>query len=72
MPITFRLVSVAFCYRDTANDIKNPEKELSKYQQEYKLDKLPSLLEYWSYSVTTFGNILGPFFEFKDYINYVN
>mmetsp|Transcript_36885 Transcript_36885/g.27278 ORF Transcript_36885/g.27278 Transcript_36885/m.27278 type:complete len:84 (-) Transcript_36885:998-1249(-) len=31
MPITFRLVSAAFCYRDSASDIKNPEKDLTRY-----------------------------------------
>ena len=45
--------------------------ELRPYQESMKLQLMPSLLEFFSY-VFAAGNLLaGPFFEFRDYIEYV-
>ena len=45
--------------------------ELRPYQESMKLHLMPSLLEFFSY-VFAAGNLLaGPFFEFRDYIEYI-
>ena len=45
--------------------------ELRPYQESMKLHLMPSLLEFFSY-VFAAGNLLaGPFFEFRDYIEFI-
>ena len=45
--------------------------ELSPYQQRHRLTKLPSLLEWLSFTFAS-GNLLaGPYFELSDYLDYM-
>ena len=72
MYIVFRLSAVSFCYRDGSDDIKDPEKELTAYQLEHRVFKAPSLIEIFSYSCGICGSVVGPFYEYKDYIELIN
>jgi hypothetical protein len=67
MILTTKLSSVGFCYMDGAK--KN--EELSRDQIERKVEKLPSIVELLSYVYFTGGCMCGPFFEFSDYINFI-
>ena len=45
--------------------------ELSPYQQQHRLTKMPSPLEWLSFTFAS-GNLLaGPYFELSDYLNYI-
>ena len=46
--------------------------ELSPYQQRHRLTKMPSPLEWLSFTFAS-GNLLaGPYFELSDYLDFVN
>ena len=46
--------------------------ELSPYQQRHRLTKMPSPLEWLSFTFAS-GNLLaGPYFELSDYLNFIN
>jgi len=68
MPLVARLSSLGYCYRDGM--IENSDK-LSDEQKERKIEKLPSFMELFSYCSYPGGCIIGPFFEYADYINFV-
>lgn len=68
MILTLKLISIAMCYQDSARGNENSLREYSKQQ---KLDRCPSLLEFFSYLFAA-GNLLsGPFHEAKDYYDYI-
>jgi lysophospholipid acyltransferase len=68
MVLTLKLISVAVCYQDGLKQ----EEDLTAYQQSHRLTELPSPLAYMSYLFAG-GNLLaGPFFEIKDYLQFVN
>lgn len=68
MVLTLKIISLAVCYQD---GLKRDE-DLSPYQQQHKLQELPSPLAYLSYLFSA-GNLLaGPFFEVKDYLQFIN
>lgn len=50
---------------------KSPER-LSAYQNKYKIPVIPSFFEYFSYIYFFGSSIMGPAFEFVDYIDYIN
>jgi lysophospholipid acyltransferase len=67
MVLTLKLISVAVCYQDGLKE----DKDLSPYQHSHKLRELPSPPAYLSY-LFSFGNLLaGPYFEVKDYLQFV-
>lgn len=69
MMLTLKLISVAICYQDGR---RHNSKSLHPYGASKRLETCPSLLEYMSY-LFAFGTLLsGPFFEMKDYLDYVN
>jgi D-alanyl-lipoteichoic acid acyltransferase DltB (MBOAT superfamily) len=41
-------------------------------EKEYLVEKLPSFYEYMGYMYYCGGTIAGPFFEYKDYTNFIN
>lgn len=68
MVLTLKLVAVAMCYQDGK---RGGEVELREYAKTKKLDRLLSPLEYYSYLFAT-GNLLsGPFFEARDYLDFI-
>ena len=68
MVLTLKLVAIAICYQDGARD---NDAELRDYAKSKQLKTLPSPLEFLSYLFAV-GNLLsGPFFEARDYFDYV-
>ncbi|KAL3156423.1 hypothetical protein ABBQ38_000734 [Trebouxia sp. C0009 RCD-2024] len=67
MVLTLKMISAAVCYQD---GLKNAE-VLRPYQESRKLVSMPSPLEWLSYIFAS-GNLLaGPFFELRDYRDYI-
>ncbi|KAF9920920.1 lysophospholipid acyltransferase, partial [Modicella reniformis] len=67
MILTMKLISWAFSIHDGR---RNP-KELSKYQQEHAITTFPNLLSYLSYVFFFPGVLVGPAFEYMDYIHFI-
>ncbi|KAI8349248.1 MBOAT, membrane-bound O-acyltransferase family-domain-containing protein, partial [Mortierella sp. GBAus27b] len=68
MILTMKLTSWAFSVHDGR---RNP-KELSKYQQEHAITTFPNLLHYLSYVFFFPGVLVGPTFEYMDYIRFID
>ncbi|KAG0294472.1 lysophospholipid acyltransferase [Dissophora globulifera] len=68
MILTMKLTSWAFSVQDGR---RNP-KELSKYQQEHAIATFPNLLHYLSYIFFFPGVLVGPTFEYMDYIRFID
>jgi hypothetical protein len=69
MILTLKLIAVAMCYQDGA---RGDELPLREYAKTKRLKRLPSPLEFFSYCFAA-GNLLsGPFFEAKDYFDFMN
>ncbi|KAA6421295.1 MAG: membrane bound O-acyl transferase family [Trebouxia sp. A1-2] len=67
MVLTLKMISAAVCYHDGLM----PAQELTPYQEARKLVAMPSPLEWLSYIFAS-GNLLaGPFFELRDYRDYI-
>ncbi|KAK9864166.1 hypothetical protein WJX84_000212 [Apatococcus fuscideae] len=67
MVLTLKVISAAVCYADGMR----PEKDLNEYQRAHKLERLPSLFEFVSFTFSA-GNLLsGPCFEIRDYLDYI-
>lgn len=68
MVLTLKLVAIAICYQDGGLE---DDSQLRDYAKAKRLTHLPSPLEFLSYLFAA-GNLLaGPFFEAKDYFDYV-
>ncbi|KAF9540746.1 lysophospholipid acyltransferase [Mortierella hygrophila] len=67
MILTMKLTSWAFNVYDGR---RNP-KELSRYQQEHAITTFPSLLHYLSYVFFFPAVLVGPSFEYMDYIRFI-
>lgn len=67
MILTAKLSALAFCFGDGA--YKN--EDLLPEQVERKVEKNPTPLEVASYVFFCSGCVVGPFFEYSDYINYI-
>jgi lysophospholipid acyltransferase len=59
----------AFAYQDAYNYSKNNE-SISENQKKYMIKEF-SILEYFSYIFFVSTSIMGPFFEFKDFIDFI-
>lgn len=70
--VTLRLAALCFCFRDGSNEIKDPENSLTPYQLKHRIINCPSLIDVFSYTFTICGCFAGPFFEFKDYQDFIN
>ena len=62
-----KLSTLGFCYKDETKDSSH----LDKHGMRWKIDKVPSIYELISFSCYPGGCIVGPYFEFKDYINFI-
>ncbi|KAL6777134.1 LPT1 [Auxenochlorella protothecoides x Auxenochlorella symbiontica] len=68
MVLTLKLVAIGVCYQDGRT---HADKHDRPYRAAMRLDRLPSLLEYYSYCFAS-GNLLaGPFFEAKEYFDFI-
>ncbi|KAI7832438.1 MBOAT, membrane-bound O-acyltransferase family-domain-containing protein [Gamsiella multidivaricata] len=67
MILTMKLTSWALSVHDGR---RNP-KELSKYQQEHAITTFPNLLHYLSYVFFFPAVLVGPSFEYMDYIRFI-
>ncbi|KAG0202152.1 lysophospholipid acyltransferase [Mortierella sp. GBA30] len=67
MILTMKLTSWAFSVYDGRRNLK----ELSKYQQEHAVPAFPSLLHYLSYVFFFPSVLVGPSFEYMDYIRFI-
>jgi len=67
MPLVAKLSTLGYCVRD--GTISN--NKLSEDQKQRKLTKIPQLYEILSYTTYPGGNFLGPFFEFRDYKDFI-
>jgi hypothetical protein len=67
MILTAKLSALSFCYRDGGEK----DEHLLKEQIERKVVKMPSPLEMMSYVFFCGACICGPFYEYSDYINYI-
>jgi MBOAT, membrane-bound O-acyltransferase family len=67
MLLTARLSSLGFCYKDGGLN----DSELIKDQIQRKVVHMPSIMEVYSYTFFCSACLCGPFFEFSDYINFI-
>ena len=68
MVLTLKLVAIAICYQDGGRDNNDALREYARSKQ---LDRLPTVIEFLSYLFAA-GNLLsGPFFEAKDYFDFI-
>ena len=67
MPLVARISSLGFVYADGGKDANS----LSKEQEARKVTSKPTLIEICSYIAFPGSNIAGPFFEFRDYVDFI-
>ena len=67
MLLVCKLWGLTWSFRDGAVDAK----QLTPDQIERKVDEFPSLLEYCSFVFSNCGAIIGPFFEYADFKNWI-
>jgi hypothetical protein len=72
MILSLKLCSMAVSYRDGSPAIKDPENSLHKHEFKLRATKAPSILDVYSFAFSCTGCIVGPFYEYTDYINFVN
>lgn len=70
MMLTSKMSSLAFCYQDGVTIKKSPERVPAE-QKRLIVDVLPNLLEYYSYLCFYPGFLVGPTYEFMEYITFV-
>ena len=67
MVLVCKLWALSFQYNDgSLKDFDLTERQIQK-----KVVEFPSLLQYLSYVFTSSSCILGPFFEFDDFVNWI-
>ncbi|XVE91020.1 hypothetical protein DITRI_Ditri20bG0122500 [Diplodiscus trichospermus] len=66
MVLTLKVISCAINY----NDGLLKEEELREAQKKYRLDKLPSLVEYCGYCLCCGSHLVGPVYDMKDYLEW--
>lgn len=67
MILAAKFSALGFCYKDGGEK----EENLLPEQKERKVVKMPSPLEMLSYVFFVCGCVCGPFFEYSDYINFI-
>jgi lysophospholipid acyltransferase len=67
MLLMIKLWGLTFAYKDGGEPIEN----LTKDQIERRVVNLPNPLQYFSYVFFCCGCLMGPFFEFNDFINWI-
>ncbi|XP_050293206.1 lysophospholipid acyltransferase 6 [Anthonomus grandis grandis] len=69
MVVTQKVTSLAFSLHD---GLMKKEEDLTETQKYYAVRKMPSLLEYFSYSLMFPTLMAGPMIFYKDYIEFIN
>eukprot|EP00347_Sterkiella_histriomuscorum_P004536 403360089 len=67
-----RITAVSICYKDGAVPEKDREEKLKTRERVYAIDQCPSFYDYLGYLYYCGGTIAGPFYEYKDYINFMH
>ena len=67
MILVAKMSSIAYAYEDGHTD-----RQLTSRQQKYKLEQLPSVVELIGYTNIPIGCVIGPFFEYKDFLDYLH
>lgn len=67
MILVTKVWSLGWAYKDGGI----PKEKLSNDQIERRVEKMPSILEYFSYVFFVGGCIMGPFIEFSDFKNWI-
>jgi lysophospholipid acyltransferase len=68
MILVIKLSNFAWAYYDG----KKPQGNLTEEQKKYAIRKRPGLLEFFGYIFYFGGFFIGPAFEFKDYVDFIN
>ena len=68
MPLVSRLSSLGYCY---SVGLPDGQKYLLEEQESRKLANIPTMIEILSYISYSAANLWGPFFEFRDYIDFI-
>mmetsp|Transcript_23163 Transcript_23163/g.20064 ORF Transcript_23163/g.20064 Transcript_23163/m.20064 type:complete len:413 (+) Transcript_23163:154-1392(+) len=63
-----KITAVAWCYRDGGKT----DDKLSPEQIKNKLEEVPSIIEYFSYILFYATSLVGPFCEYKDFIDMIH
>ena len=72
MLLVLKVTSVAFCYKDGELSEKEAKEVLFDHQLEKRLRKLSSYFEFQSYCYPIFGCLLGPYFDYKEFDEFIN
>lgn len=67
MLLMTKLWGLTFAYKDGAE----PVEKLTKDQVERRVVQMPTLIQYFSYVFFCCGCLMGPFFEFADFVNWI-
>ena len=67
MVLVTKVWSLGWAYKDGGM----PKEKLSNDQIERRVEKMPTMLEYFSYVFFVGGCIMGPFIEFSDFKNWI-
>jgi hypothetical protein len=78
-----KISAVAINYRDGAVSVEKRDTELKSSkikklqwiiigEREFLIEKIPSFYDYMGYMYHCGGTISGPFFEYKDFINFIH
>lgn len=72
MLLTLKLIALAVCYQDGERNKNRDHDQLKTYPKQKAIHSLPTPLEYLSYLLSAGTLLAGPFFEAKDYFDYIN
>ncbi len=67
MILIAKMSALSFCYKDGAEK----EENLFPEQKALKVVEMPSLIQFLSYVFYSGGCLMGPFFEYSDYIKFI-
>jgi len=67
-----KLISVSINYKDGYLIKNGQSKKVSKRQTEYSIAEKPTFIEFMSYIFFCGGAISGPWYEYKDFRNFIN
>lgn len=70
MLATVKFISLAFCYQD-GETIRTSTNKVTPEQRQCLVERLPSLLEYYSFICFYPAFLIGPAFEYADYLRFV-
>jgi lysophospholipid acyltransferase len=66
-----KISAISINYRDGAIPKEKRDTQLKSREKEFLVETLPSFYDYLGYIYYCGGTIAGPFFEYKDYVNFI-